>query len=212
MDRIQHVLDDGVGEKFDLLVLLRAVEHDLRGPKLIAAMNQRHLGGEAGKEVRFLHGRIAAADDRDFFSGKEEAIAGGTGRNPVPDQRFFARQSQPACRGPAGDDQGAGVNRLLAKIHREGPLAQIHAGHMAQLILRPKTSRLLAHVLNQFGSLNAFGKPGKIFHQRGERELASRLMAFNHQGLEIGAGGVERSRMAGAAGPNDDDVANVLHI
>ena len=131
---------------------------------------------------------------------------------PCPINAFSPGQSQPACRCPAGDNQGAGVNRLLAKIHREGPLAQINADHMAQLILRPKASRLLAHVLNQLGTLNALGKPGKILHQRGERELASGLMAFNHQGLEVGAGGVERRGMAGATGPNDDNVANVLHI
>ena len=82
---------------------------------------------------------------------------------------------------------------------------------MAQLILRPKASRLLAHVLNQLGALDALGKPGEILHQGGERELASGLMAFNHQRLEIGAGSVERRGMTGAPRPDDDDVANVLH-
>ena len=114
----------------------------------------------------------------------------------MPDQCLLAGQSQPAGRGPAGDDQGAGVDRLLAKIHRERPPAEIDAGHVAQLILRPKASRLLAHVLNQLRALDAFGKPGEILHQRGERELASGLMALDHQRLEIGAGGVERRGMA----------------
>src|ERR1700687_1141037 len=36
-------------------------------------------------------------------------------------------------------------------------------------------------------------------------------MTFNHQRLEVGAGGVECRSMAGATGPNDDNVANVLH-
>ena len=104
------------------------------------------------------------------------------------------------------------MNRLLAKIHREGPLAQIDADHMAQLILRPKASGLFTHVLDQLGPLNAIGKPGEILHQRSERKLASRLMPFNHQRFEVGTGGVERRSMAGATGPNDDNVANVLHI
>src|SRR5882724_2156730 len=130
----------------------------------------------------------------------------------MSDQRLFAWQSQPACRGAAGDDQSTGVNRLLAKIHREGPLAQIDADHMAQLVLRPKASGLFTHVLDQLGSLDAIGKPGEILHQRSKRELTSGLMPFNHQWLEVSASRVERRRVAGAARPNDDNVAHVLHI
>ena len=101
------------------------------------------------------------------------------------------------------------MNRLLAKIHREGPLAQIDADHMAQLILRPKASRLLAHVLNQFGPLDALGKPGEIFHQGGERELASGPV-LQSPGLRL-ARAVERRGVTSAPRPDDDDVANVLH-
>ena len=55
--------------------MLRALEHDLRGAESIAAMNDRHLGGKASEEERFLHGRVAAADHDDFLSGKKEAVA-----------------------------------------------------------------------------------------------------------------------------------------
>ena len=71
--------------------------------------------------------------------------------------------------------------------------------HMAELILRPKASRLLAHVLDQLGALDALGKSGKIFHQRGQRELAARLMTFNHQWLEVGASRVERRGVTGSS-------------
>ena len=53
--------------------------------------------------------------------------------------------------------------------------------NVRQLVLRSKALRLLAHVGDQFRPVNAFGKAGKILHQRGERKLASRLVAFNHQ-------------------------------
>ncbi len=129
----------------------------------------------------------------------------------MTDQRLFPGQSQPASRGPAGDDQGARVNRLLAKIHCEGPLAEVNADYVAQLILRAKASRLLAHVLNQLGALNTLGKSGEIFYQSSERELASGLVSFNHQRLEVGASRVERRGVTGAARPDDDDVANVFH-
>ena len=42
-------------DPFDLLVALGTVEHDLRGAKLIAAMHDRHLGGELRQKRRLLH-------------------------------------------------------------------------------------------------------------------------------------------------------------
>src|SRR5208282_349272 len=82
---------------------------------------------------------------------------------------------------------------------------------MAQLVLSAEASRLLAHVLNQFGSLDTFRKAGKVFHQGGKRELASGLMPLNHQRFEVSPRGIERRCMPSASGPDDDDVANVLH-
>ena len=52
---------------------------------------------------------------------------------------------------------------------------------MTQLIAGAETARLRAHVFDQRWSLNALGESGKIFYQRGERELASGLMTFEHQ-------------------------------
>ena len=79
----------------------------------------------------------------------------------------------------------------LPRFSGKGTLFQIGADYVPQLILRAKSSRLLAHVLDQLGSLDAFGKSRKIFHQRGERELPSGLMAFDHQWLQVGASGVK---------------------
>ena len=198
-------------EELNFLVLLGAIEHDLGSTELIAAMNQRHLGGEAGEEDRLFHGGVAAANHGNLLAGKKEAVAGRAGRNAVSDQCLFAGQSQPARRGSAGDDQGAGVNGFLAQIQGKRAFAQIGADHVAKLILRPEAGRLLAHVLDQLGTLNALGKAGEILHQRGQRELASGFVTFEHQRLQVGAGGVERGGVTGAAGPDNDNVADVLH-
>ena len=101
------------------------------------------------------------------------------------------------------------MHRLLAKIQQERALAQINAGHMRQRYSAPKRPACLRMFSISSRPHDAFGKPGKIFHQRGERELAAGLVALNHQRLQIGASCVERGSMTGAAGTNDDDVANV---
>src|SRR4029077_1871337 len=67
------------------------------------------------------------------------------------------------------------------------------------------------HVLYQLRTLNTFGKPGEIFYQGGKRELASRFVAFNYQGLQVGTSGVKRCSVTGAAGTDNNDVANVFH-
>src|ERR1700733_4787472 len=74
---IENIIDDGVGEKRDLWIRLGSIEHDFRGAKCVAAMDERHLAGEARQKRGFFHGGIAAADDRDFLAREKEAVASG---------------------------------------------------------------------------------------------------------------------------------------
>src|SRR2546423_2629360 len=82
---VVHIFDHGVQQELDLVVLLRAVQHDFRRSKAIAAMNDGHLRREAGEEKRLFHRGVSAADDNNFFSRKEESIAGRAGRYAMPD-------------------------------------------------------------------------------------------------------------------------------
>src|SRR5208337_5687085 len=111
-------------EKCDLRIRPGAVEHDFRSAKLLAAMDERHLAGEARQEYGFFHGRVATTDHRNFLARKEEAVASGAGRNAVADERVFVRQTKPACRGSAGNDERASVNDLFAHAQLERMFAQ----------------------------------------------------------------------------------------
>src|SRR5215469_1297522 len=83
---------------------------------------------------------------------------------------------------------------------------------MAEVILGAEAHRLLAHVFDEFWAQNAFGKSGEIFNQGSQRELTTWLMAFQHQGLEVGAGRIECCGVARATRSHDHHVANqVLH-
>ena len=83
----------------------RAVEHDLRGAELLAAVHQGDLAAEARQEVGLFHGGIAAADHHDLLAAIEEAVAGGAGADAVADQLLLRWQAQPARRSARGDDQ-----------------------------------------------------------------------------------------------------------
>jgi hypothetical protein len=75
---------------------------------------------------------------------------------------------------------------------------QIDAVQMRRLEAGAKPLCLLLHVLDQLRTLNPFRPAGKVFHKRGHRELSSRLVAFDYQRLEPGAGGVDGRRQSGA--------------
>ncbi len=79
---------------------------------------------------------------------------------------------------------------------------------VAHAKLGAEAGGLLLHVFDEFGALDAFGPAGEVFDQGGDGELAAGLVAFEDEGLEVGAGGVDGGGEAGAAGAEDDQVAN----
>ncbi len=79
------------------------------------------------------------------------------------------------------------------------------------LVFRAKTRRLFAHVLDQLRPLNALRKAGKVFDQSRQRELASGLVAFEHQRFQVGACGIERGSVASTARSHNNDVADIFH-
>src|SRR4051794_38818226 len=56
----------------DLLVVLGALLHDLRGSQLGTPVDDGHALGEAGEEGGLLHGGVAATDDDDVLVAEEE--------------------------------------------------------------------------------------------------------------------------------------------
>src|SRR5215471_18961085 len=97
-----HVLDNGIEQEADLLMLLRPLQHDLGRAKGIAAMNNGHFGRKPGQEESLFHRRITTADNHDFFAREEESIAGRAGRHSMANQLLLMRQSQP----PGGSSTG----------------------------------------------------------------------------------------------------------
>ena len=53
---VENVLHHGVGEKADFGIVVGAVQHDLGGAEIVAAVDQRHLAAETGEEIGLFHG------------------------------------------------------------------------------------------------------------------------------------------------------------
>ncbi len=194
--------------KLDLGIVVGAVEHDLGGAEIVAAVDQRDFTAEAGEEVGLFHGGIAAAHHHDLLVAVEEAVAGGAGADAVADELLLVGQAQPAGGGAGSDDDGAGLDPLALDVEAEGAGGKVGVEHRAVQEFGAEILRLLLHVLHQVGAVDALRETGEIFHQGGEGELAAGLMPADHQGLEIGAGSVNGGGVTGAPGPDDDDVSH----
>ncbi len=206
------LFDEGVVEELDLRVGDGSLEHDAGGAEVFAAVDEGDLGGEAGEEEGFLHGGVAAADDGDLFAGGEEAVAGGAGADAEADEGLLGGEAEPACGGTGGDDEGAGEDGVFAEGELEGRLGEIDAGEVGHAELGTEAGGLLLHVLDEFGTLDALGPAGEVFDEGGDGELAAGLVAFEDERLEVGAGCVDGGGEAGAAGAEDDGIADFVLI
>ena len=70
---------------------------------------------------------------------------------------------------------------------------------------------LQAHLLHEPGSLNRLGEAGIVFDIGGDHELAALFEAGDEHRLEQRARGVDRRRIAGRAGADDDDARMLRH-
>ena len=95
-------------QRFDLGVLEQPVLQDLFGAQFVAAVDQRHLGGEVGQEQRLFDGGVAAADHDDLLSAIEEAVAGGAGGDAEALELLFRWQAQPFGARAGGKDHRIG--------------------------------------------------------------------------------------------------------
>src|SRR5687767_2479492 len=92
----------------DLLVVLGALLHDLRGAQLRSPVDDGDRLGEPGEERGLLHRGVAATDDRDVLVAEEEPVAGGAGRDAATEQPRLVLEAQVPVLGAGGDDDGVG--------------------------------------------------------------------------------------------------------
>ena len=128
-----------------------AVEHDLRGAELVAAVHDDDLAGEAGQERRLLHRRVAAAHDHDALVAEEGRVAGRAVRDAAALERLLGGQPELARARTGGHDDRVGAVLLLAHVDAQGLLREVDPGHVVGEELGAEALGLRAEVGHHLG-------------------------------------------------------------
>ncbi|MNL18557.1 hypothetical protein D3C87_1397070 [compost metagenome] len=183
--------------------LEQAVYQDRFGLELVAAVNQGDLAGDMRQVQRLFHGRVAAANHRDFLVLVEETVAGGAGGHAAAHERLLRRQAQVLCRGARGDDQR--VAGVLARVADQADrlLGQLGRVDVIEDDFGVEAFGVGQETLHQVRALHAIGVGGPVFHVGGGHQLAALGQAGDQHGLEVGAGGVDGGGVAGRTRPEN---------
>ena len=117
----------------------------------------------------------------------------------MADEGLLGGEVEPARACSRSDNEGAGVDGLLAEVEGKGTLGEVDGAEVGQAEFGAEADGLLLHVLDEVGTLHALGPARKVFNQRGNGKLAAGLVAFEDERLEVGAAGVDGGSESGAA-------------
>ena len=174
-------------------------------------MHDRELVGELGDEDRVLHRRVAAADHGDVLALEEGAVADAAGRDAEALKLHLAGDAEPLGLGAHGEDHGAGAVGVLADDDLvDVAVGQLQLGDVVGDEAGAEALRLLAEVIHHLRPHHALGVAGIVLDVGRVLELAAPLEALDHERLQLGAGGVESSGIAGGAAADDDQFLHLL--
>ena len=204
--------DRAVPHQLELRVGEGAVLHDLRGAQLVAAVDEVDLLGEAGEERGLLDRGVAAADDRDLLVAEEEPVAGRAPRDAVTGQPVLVGDVR-ACgsrtRSPGSPcARGArcpspSVTFLISPVRSTAVTSSVTSS-------APKRSACARISSMSSGPMMPSRKPGKFSTSVVFISAPPAVTAPSKtSGLQVGPGGVDRGGVAGGAGADDDDLADV---
>ena len=200
----EDLVDAVVPDHLDLGMLEQPVLQDALGAQLVAAMDQRDLGGEVRQEQRLLDGGVAASDHHDLLAAIEEPVAGGAGRDAESLEALLGRQAQPAGLGAGGEDDGVGeIGRPALALGPEGQDREVEAVDVVGDQLGAGGAGVLLHPGHERGALD-LDVAGPVLHLGGDGELAAGLDALHEDRREHGARAIDRGGVARRAGADDE--------
>ena len=205
----EHLVDDVRRDELDLLVVAGAVEHDLRGPEVVAPVNQADLGGELRQEDRLLHRRVAAADDHDLLVAEEGRVADRAVRDAAALQRALGLEPELPGGRAGGDDHALGGVLVLADPDPQRVLGEVDLRHVVGQELRAEALGLAPEVLHHRRAHDPVGIARIVLDVARDHQLAAPGEALDHERLQVGARGVERGRVPGRASADDDEFSCV---
>ena len=203
-------LDDArVPGEGDLRVLLGALGHDGRGAQLVAAVDHRHGAGEAGQEGGLLHGRVPTTDDDDVLVLEEEPVAGGAVGHAVAGEALLPVDAQVPVLRAGGDDDRAGLVDVVRGGDALDIALQLEGGDVLVADVGAEALGLLLHLGHELRAHDALDEAGVVLHLGGVHQgTAGSHRTGQDDRIELGAGRIDGSCVAGGTGADDDDVVN----
>jgi len=206
-------LDLGVGRQTARVGLGSAQE--------VLAHEHSDLGGLLGQVNALLDRRITTADhdERLLAEDRQAAVADSAGRHTVAPVLLLASKIETPGLGAGRNDDAVGGVRLLLEVRviahgvqpvLEGALRQVDLAHGLADDLGAAALALGAHLVHERRALDV-GEAGEVLDLVGGGELAAGgdaegEEALVHDGLEVGARGVDGGGVAGGAGADDDEL------
>ena len=200
-------------QPLDVLDRARALEHDLRRAKLLAAVDDDDLGRELREEDRLLHRAVAATDDHRRLLLEERRVAGRAVRDAAAAELLLAAHLELLVLGAHREDHGAGAVLVLADpdlVDAAGLVGELDLRRLVGDEARAESLGLVAHLLHEGGALDALREArivldvGRLLQQPAPEE------ALDDERLEVGARRVEGRGEAGRSGADDDDVLDAV--
>jgi hypothetical protein len=213
-----NAADHGIPAEVDLGVFEGALLHDLGGPQLVAPVDDRDLGGEAGQKEGLFEGGIAATGHGDVVLAEEEAVAGGAGGHSVAEEALLVGAPQHEGAGAGGDDERVGQDTGLVRLgvadpELEWPRGQVDPADLGRAQLGLEAQRLGPHHPHELGAHDPVDEAGEVLHVGRQHQLAAGLVAggggltLDHEGLELGPRRVQGGGETRRPAPDHDDLA-----
>ncbi len=192
-----------------------AVEHDLGGAKLVPAMHDRDVRGELGEEDRLLHRGVAAADDDRRGVAEEGRVTGGAVADAAAGKLLLAADPELLVLGAHRQHDRAGAMLDVIDPHAvyaAGLVGQLDAVRLGGEQPCAETLGLVAELLHHLGAHDPFGEPGIVLDVGRLLQQPTPGVPLDHERVEVGAGRVERGRVASGAAADDDHALDVAHL
>jgi hypothetical protein len=192
----------------------QSIRQDLLGAQPVAPMHERNVGGNVREVQRLLDGGVPASDDGDSLAAEEEAVAGRAGGDATSPECLlgFEAEIARACTG-CDDERVARVVAAVA-LEEQRTALEVHLVHVVHDDLGIEALGVLTHALHEARPGEPVRVARPVVHLGGRHELPALFHAGEQERLAVRARGIDRGRVSGGSGTEDDQprVTGIAHV
>ena len=185
------------------------VDQDRLGAELVAPMDDVHLGSDVREIERLLDRGVAAADHAHLLAAIEEAVAGRAAAHAAAHEGLLRGRPRYLAEAPVAMTSASQVYCAESPFSRNGRLAQLDLVDVIEDDLGVEALGVLEEALHEVGAHDAVDVGGPVVDVGGRHQLAALRDAGDQHRLQVGARRVDRGRVAGRPGAEDENAGVV---